>query len=260
MYHHHTNAVAFTDARLCELRGSADRSRARVERAVSLRRRIGTFALAALLSLSLVSTADAMTVSTPWPVTGQTVTFSETNGFICCNWTFGDGTTGSTEIRTVSHVYSAPGIYKVTASGFYMNPITHSLGGPFTTSASVVVSSVLPSGTVPTVTHTTYTPADPPGTGTNPFPSMRLQAASINVGYAAVELRRAVDNGLIQSWPTVPVTSAWPSAGGQMSLDTGFVDCARLGSYPVNAYFVVRDPRSQIWSKPHYVEESCPTQ
>jgi hypothetical protein len=40
----------------------------------------------------------------------------------------------------------------------------------------------------------------------------------------------------------------------QLSLDTGYVDCA--ASSPVDAYFIVRDPRSQIWSRPHYVAVS----
>lgn len=119
------------------------RSRGRVEQAVSLRRRIGACVLAAIVSLSLVSTADAaITRSTPSPQVGKSITFSETAGLICCKWTFGDGTTGpSTWTRNISHVYWAIGWYSVTASGFYMNPLTRGPGQPFTTSTYFFVNS-----------------------------------------------------------------------------------------------------------------------
>ena len=151
---------------------TAVRSRGRVERAVSLRRRIGALVLAAIVSLSLVSTADAITHSPSYPVLGNywtttptpvNITFSETNGYICCTWTFGDGTRGPwTSSRTISHAYSPTAAqlgpacspssdpaactnnvaarYRVTASGFYMNPITRGPGAPFTISKDIYVS------------------------------------------------------------------------------------------------------------------------
>jgi hypothetical protein len=147
---------------------TAVRSR-RADRAVSLRRRLAAGVLAAIVALSLVSTADAITVSDSYPVLGNywtttptpvNVTSSETSGYICCNWTFGDGTKSSTMTRTISHAYSPTAAqlgpacrpwevaactnnvtarYRVTASGFYMNPITHGPGAPFTTFRDIYV-------------------------------------------------------------------------------------------------------------------------
>jgi hypothetical protein len=89
-------------------------------------------------------------------------------------------------------------------------------------------------------------------TSTDNIPRFALHADHVNVGWVAVELRRADTNALLRTW-NVYAPSAGYTPGGRLNFNSGVFDCRRA----VDSYFRVRDPASTRWSARHYVSSIC---